>query len=202
MAGMTRDQRKAMLAGDEGEAPMNSVDPVVETPSAPPAGGVALTFEQLKELIALASQGNASIGEQMAEALKSNRQPIPEKTLAEYHGISHYHPGGKDAPRPELRAEMWFAVWDQNEGKAKTTYPLDGRQMRDDEIEALNAMKPGVYQVSRNDGSVVQGRVIERVNAMGAVDRVLICFDPQVFDKEHKNSLPQLAHLAKQLVAA
>lgn len=199
MAGMTREQRKALVAGDEAEAPMDSVDPVTipappkaaETPAAP---GVTLTFDQLKELIALASQGNASVGAQMAEALKSSRQPKPENAIDEYHGISHYHPGGKDVPRPELRAEMWYAVWDAAEGKAKTTYPLDGRQMRDDEIEALNAVTAGTYMVTRSDGSKVQCRVIERVNQMGTVDRVLFTFDPQVFDKEHKNSLGQIAN--------
>lgn len=206
MAGMTREQRKALMAGDEAEAPMDSADPItipappaaVEAPTTP---GVALTFDQLKELIALASQGNASVGAQMAEALKSSRQPKPENAIDEYHGMSHYHPGGKDEPRPVLRAEMWYAVWDQNEGKAKTTYPLDARQMRDDEIEALNKLSAGVYKVSRNDGSSVQCRVIERVNQSGETDRVLLAFDPQVFDKEHKNSLPPIAAMAAQMVA-
>ncbi len=202
MAGMTKDQRRAMLGGDDSEAPMDSVDvaPAAPAPVAPTIP--ALTFEQLKELFALAASGNAGIGEQMAAALKQSRQPKPENAIDDYHGKSHFHPGGKDVPRPELRAEMWFAVWDANEGKAKTTYPLDGRQMRDDEIEALNRITPGIHNVSRNDGSTVQCRVIERVNHMGEIDRVLLSFDPQVFDRENKNSLPVLATLAAQLVSA
>lgn len=201
---LNREQRRALMRQElEGEDTIVANTDPDPTPVAAPAAAqaVTLTFEQLKELIALASQGSqAGIGDQIATAIQSNRQPKPETYLTGgYHEQSHYHPAGVDAPRPVLAKETFFAVWDATSGRAQTAYPLDAAQMRDDEIEAMNAITPGTHIVTRNDGTKVQCRVIPVANAMGETFRTLIAFDPLVFSKESKNSLPPLVTLAQQL---
>lgn len=202
---LNREQRRALMRQElEGEDTIvTNTDPDPTPVAAPIAApqAVTLTFEQLKELIALASQGgNAGIGDQIATAIQSNRQPKPETYLTGgYHEQSHYHPAGVDAPKPTLTYELFFGVWDATTGRAQTAYPIDGAQMRDDEIAAMNTITPGTHVVTRNDGTKVQCRVVPITNAMGETFRLVLAFDPLVFSKESKNSLPPLVALAQQL---
>lgn len=212
---MTREQRRALMAQELNPdqevivADTDIPDPPARVATAngtAPAPSFDMT--QMASVIAAAvaqaivqAQQQSTHG--LAEALQQQRQPKPETFLTGgYHEKSHFHPGGADVPRPVLATEYWFAVWDYEAQKAKTCYPIDPAQMRDDEIVAMNAIVPGVHEIVRNDGSRVQARVIRLTDAMGNAFRTLIAFDPAVLSSDAKNSLPPLVDLARQLAPA
>lgn len=200
-----REQRRAMLrdqidGGDSVVENVDAVDPapaVVETPA--PAQNVSLSFEQLKELLALAS-GGQNIGSQLSQALKENRQPLPEN--AEDLGITSFHPGGRSVPRPVLKAPTFYGVWDAQTGVALPWVELESAQLTDDEIVALNALEPCVRTIQRHDGTTVQARVVVQDDGSGGIHRIIVAFPKNAYEKEYRNTLPSIEGLAKQLVAA
>lgn len=222
---LTREQRRAMLAQelDGGEVEVDATATVDAPPLAPhvppaPLGAgtateppavsgsapLALTIEQLQAIVSAAvasAGGGGDVGAQISRALRDNRQPIPENTDAQYHGRSHYHPAGKEAPRPTLDHPLFLGIWDTTSGKAVARYPIDLAMSTDDEIVALNSIAPGTYQVKRNDGATTLARVVDIKDAMDTVIRRVIAFPLQQFEKEQRNTLPPLDVLASQLVA-
>lgn len=210
---LNREQRRAMLAqeldgGDVAVVDVDAVDPVPATePVVAPA--ITLTLEQLQSLMTTAAtaavqaagaQGGGDIGGQIAQAIKQNRDRIPEVTDADYHGRSHYHPDGKAVPRPVLAHPMYLGLWDEHE-KPVPRYPIEDSTSTDAEIEALNSVVPGEYTIERNDGSKVLARVVDVRDGMNNIRHRVIAFPPQQFEKEHRNGLPSLLRLAQQLVA-
>jgi hypothetical protein len=195
----TREQRRAILRDqiDGTDTDVEQVDAVDPAPVAP----VSLTFEQLKELLSLAS-GKDDIGGAIANALRDNRQPIPENTDAQYHGRSSFHPGGKDVPRPVLRADTYLAVWDSEHGKAIPWAQYEAPLLHDDEIVALNSLQPCVGTIMRLDGSPVGVRVVFQEDGSGGLHRVLVAFPKGTFDKDVRNMLPGAVSIASQLTAS
>lgn len=200
---MTREDRRAKLAQELGDIVPD------ETPKAPetalPTGNISMTAADLMAIVTAAVQaaggGNGDIGSQITRALRDNRQPIPENTDAAYHRMSHNHPGGKDVPRPALTYPTFFGVWDAANGKAAAFAEIEDDQCRDGEIEALNALRPGLFNVERNDGGTVMVRVVDAKDAQENVIRRILAFPQQQFEKEHMNTLPTLEKLARQMVA-
>lgn len=214
----TRAERRAALQQElSPDAPdvtfEDTLPDPVPTPlvTAPSMGQVSLTAEALQGIISTAvtaamsalGTGNANIGEQIADALKQNRQPIPENGIADFPNKSVYHPAGTLAePKPTLRAPHFLGVWDQDTGKAIPVFPVDDKMMRTDEIHAANAMVPGVYEIGRTDGSKIRARVVEIEDATGAIHRVVIALPLSAYDRDHRNTLPSMLSLAQQLTPA
>lgn len=213
---LNREQRRAMLAQElDGEdvavVDVDAVDPAPEPVAAPvaPPQTLTLSLEQLQSLMTTAAtaavqaagvQGGGDIGSQISQAIKENRDRIPEVTDADYHRRSHYHPAGKDAPRPVLIHPMYLGLWDEHE-KPVPRYPIEDSTSTDAEIDALNNVVPGEYTIERNDGSKVLARVVDVRDGMNNIRHRVIAFPPQQFEKEHRNGLPSLLRLAQQLVA-
>lgn len=207
--GLNKSQRRALAAealGDDlGEIDMDAVD---QTP-APPT--VTLTLEQIQGMISAAvsaaagqSAVSSDIGTQIAEALRNNRQPIPENTDKDYHGISEYNPEGKAAPRPELPCPYWFAVWDAEEKRAYPVREMEPATLTNDEIRELAQIVPGKYTMKKSDGARVPVNVVDQVDGFGEILRRQIAFPRNQFDKEHRNQLPILLdfHRLMEPVAA
>lgn len=220
----TRAERRAALAQElSPDAPDVTVEDTLPDPVPPPLvanepasafstlGSVSLSAEALQGIITTAvtaavgalGAGNLNVGEQIAQALKQNRQPIPENGIADFPNKSVYHPAGTLAePKPTLRAPHFLGVWDQESGKAIAAFPIDDKLMRTDEIHAANAMVPGSYEVTRSDGSKVRARVVEIEDATGAIHRVIIALPLSAYDRDHRNTLPSMLSLAQQLAPA
>lgn len=208
---LNREQRRALMAQELGgdEIAVEQVDvvdaPVVAPVVAPSAGlppeQIAAIAQIVAATLAAMPQNGGDVGDQIARALRDNRQPIPENTDKDYHGRSHYHPGGIDVPRPVLAVPTFLGLWDLDTGKPIPRYPIEEGMSTDAEIEALNKVQPGVYEIQRNDGSPVLARVVDVRDAMDNVRHRVIAFPPQQFEKEHRNSLPSIAAIAGQLVA-
>jgi len=207
---LSREQRRQMLAqevhGVETEVDAIMLDapaPAPPEPVAVPAQAPTADMAALVQMLAAALQGaNQSTSDQIAQALRDNRKPIPENTDAEYHGRSHYHPAGKDAPRPSLTVETWCGAWDHDEQKASPKWRYEEGMLRDDEIETLNALPVGEHRVERNDGQVETVRVVDQRNAEGQVYRRVLAYPRHLFLKEHANQIPHLASVRRQVLVA
>jgi len=149
---------------------------------------VALTFEQLKELV----QAGRMSGEEIAliagaAATKAKR---PENDPAP--GISVYSTpkGERDDPKGSLKCRMYF-------GGA----PLERATLTPAEIAALNTLTPGAYRITKMDGSAATIEVKGQINANHQIDRLWILL-PQGESPEAKLMYPPITSLASQCVDA
>lgn len=203
---LNREQRRAMLASEltGEEVDVKHVDAVDPAPVIVPTAGapaIAPDMATLIQMLAAAIQsGNANIGTQMADAIRSNRQPIPENAPDQFPAQSIYHPAGKAEPIEPLKTEMFLGVWDN--GKATPTFPFEEAMLTDAERTALNSLKPGTGMVSLTDGSKVPARVVAVEDAMGTVQRMVIALPKVTYEKDHRNTIPGPVELARQLAVA
>lgn len=205
---MNREQRRQMLAEsvDGVETEVQDVDAIDTPPSVPetipvPAGVDAQMIAQIvAATVAAMQQANGQNGDALAQAIRDSRKPIPENTDAEYHGISHWHPTGNAAPRPELARETWRGSWHHEDRKAHPREKFDPAQMRDDEIETINALEPGEYPIERLDGAPTRLYVIDQADAHGQPFRRILAFPSMMFQKEHKNQVPDLKSIRRQVL--
>ena len=151
-------------------------------------------------LAAAIQSGNANIGTQMADAIRSNRQPIPENAPDQFPAQSIYHPAGKAEPIEPLKTEMFLGVWDN--GKATPTFPFEEAMLTDAERSALNSLQPGIGQITLTDGSKVPARVVAVEDAMGTVQRMVIALPKVTYEKDHRNAIPGAVELVRQLAVA
>ncbi len=209
---LTREQRRAQLQQelDGGEIEVTNVDAVDPSPApaapAPPAPSpaVALTHDQFSQLLSALGQqqGGQGIGEAVADAIKANRQPMPENPPDQYPAMSIYHPGGKDVPRVPLTTPTFLGLWDVDTGKAVPAYEYPDAMLTDEERVALNGLTPGTREIRCTDGSKLPVRIVAQQDALGAAQRVVIAFPPSAYDKDHRNTLPGPVDLARQWAAA
>lgn len=211
--GLNREQRRALarqaIEGEDVDVQdVDSVDvtapkdPGVPAVAAPIAAGIdPQTIAQIvAATVAAMQQGSVQTADSIAQALRDNRQPIAENTDAEYHARSHWHPGGKDASRPALTLRTYRGAWDHEERKASPMFEYDASQLRDDEIETLNALAPGEYSVERKDGVMTKLYVVDQRDANGEPFRRILAFPRQLQQKEHRNQVPDLKSLRRQLM--
>lgn len=206
---LNREQRRQMLAEsvDGVETEVDNVDAVdtpkaTETPVAAPAGVDPQMITQIvAATVAALQQSGVSTADAVAQAIRDNRKPIPENTDAEYHGISHWHPEGNAAPRPQLVRETWRGSWHHEDRKAHPREKFDPSQLRDDEIETINALVPGEYEVERRDGNPTRLYVIDQEDAHGQPFRRILAFPSMMFQKEHKNQVPDLKSIRRQVLS-
>ena len=175
---------------DEAEAEAQaSAAPVVT-----PGGGVALTFEQLMQLVQ-AAKGHTPTYEQMVDlATKAanagaDRVKPKELTITQTERKSAFNPlGERDHPRPRLKCHMYFGSAPLGSQKEVTTLTRD-------EIDGLNAITPGHYRIKKTDGSTAVIEVKGQMNSNRQLDRLWILL-PE--GDENKNAYPPLAEFARQ----
>lgn len=207
---MNREQRKALMRQEleGGDVDAQDVDTGELTAQEAPgpslvAGVDPQVIAQIAAAVAMAmqQQGTQS-ADVLAQALRDNRKPIPENTDAEYHGQSHWHPEGKAKPRPELAIETWRGSWNHEDRKANPREKFDPSQLRDDEIETINALQPGEYPLERMDGVKTHLYVVDQRDAHDQPFRRILAFPAQMYQKEHKNQVPDLRSIRRQLLSA
>ena len=151
---------------------------------------VVLSFGELKELMGTAQSAVGSISptevadiaaQAAAKARRPENNPGPL--------VSDFNPDGeRDHPRPPLRSIMYF-------GSSPIGTPQDNSQLTTDEIQALNAVTPGYYNITKMDGSKVVIEVRGRVNSNRKLERLWFLL-PE--GDEDKNLYPPLAEFARQ----
>jgi hypothetical protein len=141
----------------------------------------ALTFEQMKELLALQSPGTsvADIAKAVAEGTSKSRRP----ENAVHPGISVYsHPEGEEArPKAKLKCQMFIGGGPLEEGTLTPT-----------EIDALNLMTPGSYRIRKSDDSETILEVRGQVNANKEIEKMWIVIHPEDPDKNGFGTLTKL----------
>jgi len=203
---LNREQRRKMLEDsiDGKETDVQDVDtsdPVPAPIVAAPVAGVdpQMIAQIVAATVAAMQQNGQSSADAIAQALRDNRKPIPENTDAEYHGRSHWHPEGNATPRPTLARETWRGSWHHEDRKAHPREKFEEALLRDDEIETLNALQPGEYPIERLDGAPTRLYVIDQQDAYGNDFRRIVAFPAMMFQKEHKNQVPDLKNIRRQL---
>lgn len=207
--GLSKSQRRALAAealGDDVGDVMNvdEIDPVEPRASVAPVAAPAITLspDQLQALVTSAvsaavsavgaSAPTGDFGKQIGDALRDNRQPIPENTDQDYHGRSEYNPEGKAVPRPTLPCEYWFAVWDAKERRASPVREIEPATITNEEIRELSQIAPGAYALEKSDGRPVAVNVVDQLDGFGALLRRHLAFPLEQFSKEHRNELGPL----------
>ena len=207
--GLNREQRRKLLAqeidGEDTEVTQVDVQDepkaVAPEPVAVSAGVDPAMIAQIvaATVAAMQQSGTVNVADAVGQAIRDNRKPIPENTDAEYHARSHWHPAGKDAPRPALVRRTYRGKWDHEERKAVPTFEYEASQLRDDEIETINALTPGQYTVKRSDGVETVMHVVDQEDSMGHPFRRILAFPAQLSQKEYRNVAPTLEQIREQL---
>jgi hypothetical protein len=155
-----------------------------------PETNISLSFGQLKELLdtargAAGSISPTEVADIAAQAATKARRPENNPGPL----ISDFNPDGeRDHPRPPLRSTMYF-------GSSPIGTPQDNSQLTTDEIQALNTVTPGYYNITKMDGSKVVIEVRGRVNSNRKLERLWFLL-PE--GDEDKNLYPPLAEFARQ----
>lgn len=141
----------------------------------------ALTFEQMKELLALQQPGLSATDLAKAVAEGASKARKPEN--AEHPGISVYsHPEGeRDRPKDKLKCKMFIGGG-----------PLEEGTLTPKEIEALNRMTPGHYRIRKSDDSETVLEVRGQVNANKEIEKLWIVIHPEDPDKNGFGTLTKL----------
>ena len=78
-------------------------------------------------------------------------------------------------------------------------YPLERDVLSRNEIELLNQLEPGLYDITKADGSVVPFHVIPRMRVDGrTVERITIAFP--CADDDQKQNFPPFASMLREVV--
>jgi hypothetical protein len=103
--------------------------------------------------------------------------------------ISVFNPRGeRDHPRPQLVCEMFLGP-----------YLLERQTLTVKECELLNQLEPGLYDITKADGSVVPFHVIPRLKVDGrTIDRITIAFP--CADDDQKQNFPPFATMLREVV--
>lgn len=168
----------------------SDAEPVAVTDTMPEKA-VTLSFAQLKELmganIGAEAISPAQVADIAAQAAAKARRPENNPGPL----VSDCNPAGeRDHPRPQLRATMYF-------GSSPIGTPQDNAQLTKGEIEALNEVTPGYYNITKMDGSKAVIEVRGQVNANRKLERMWFLL-PE--GDEDKNLYPPLASFAQQCV--
>ena len=119
-----------------------------------PAPTVALTFDQLKELLALnkpSQEDQLALMREQAEITAKAHQKLakPENVQHPGKGVYAYPEGEVARPKPALRCKMTWGGTDE-------IHDL----LTPRECELLNAIEPGTYKIERGDGAPMKVEVV------------------------------------------
>lgn len=171
-------------------------------PAAPPFDMTAFA-SALASAMATALQSNGAltaqaIQEATAAAVHQARAKLPENEHPP--NISAFNPkGDRDFPRPGLKCKMFLGQYDDDD-VVVPAFEIAEEQCTLLEQELLNEVKPGVFEMTRNDGKkgrvIVQGRKDEN----GALRRIVIAFPHGWLGKDQFMMLPSQVAIAEQLI--
>ena len=158
-----------------------------QTPDTPAAASVdgatpiTLTFDQLKELL----QGSGGGGAAALGALAAQLSDGTLKTNPDPPHMSAFNPDGeRDRPRPTLIGTVFWL-----------NTRLQAEELTREEIELLNALKPGAY------GEYGAWTVENLSPGMGRpADRKIQVTFPNK-DKDQRDGLPSMVAMLRQMVA-
>lgn len=147
---------------------------------------------------ALAQSGTEQakvLREALTGAAEMAREPIPE--IKVHPNISAFNPEGeRDHPNPGLKCEMFQGVYDDQQ---KIAPAFEYIQTTRAEQVALNAVEPGVYRVSRFDGTRGDLIVEGRRDADGTLSRMVFAFPHGWLAKDQHMYLPGPLEIARQI---
>jgi len=165
------------------------VDFDADAPAAPVRGNVGFTADQFDRLIEAIKGNSTDQVEAQAQihALAMRKQLRPENET--HPDMSVYNPRGeRDHPRPQLVCEMFLGP-----------YPLERQTLTVKECELLNQLEPGLYDITKADGSVVPFHVIPRMRVDGrTIERITIAFP--CADDDQKQNFPSFASMLREVV--
>jgi hypothetical protein len=120
-------------------------------------------------------------------ALAMRKQLSPQNEVSPQ--ISVFNPfGERDHPRPPLQCEFFLGP-----------YPLEAQTLLMKEIEYLNKLVPGSFEVTKSDGSTVPFHVIPKFRLDGrTVERLTIAFP--CADDDQRQNFPPFAQMLREVV--
>jgi hypothetical protein len=156
------------------------------TPARTPATFSGDQFDKLIEAI----RGNATdrvSAEAEIHARAMKKQLHPENEVCPQKSV--FNPlGERDHPRPPLRYEFFLGP-----------YPLEAQTLLSKEIEYLNRLEPGTYDVTKGDGTVVSFYVIPKFRLDGrSIERITIAFP--CADDDQKQNYPPFTQMLREVV--
>jgi hypothetical protein len=120
-------------------------------------------------LLVMKESGNGGNGDVIEQLLQQQQQLLvktrPENT--EHPGISEYsYPEGDLVrPKPPLKCKI---LW--------CGFPETVETLRPDEIEWLNRLQPGVYEVTRTDGRRIEFKVEAKYDSKRELEELAVSF--------------------------
>lgn len=174
-------------------APTPAETAAAETVAATVPAGFAPTMDQWAQLIdALRTNKNADMevaATLHALAMKKALRPENEQSPM----ISVFNPKGeRDFPRPKPKCEFKlgpFPICDPGDYSSSTWT----------EIELLNQLVPGVFPVTKSDGSTVKLVVKPEYDTSGTKLTQMVLLMP-IADDEQKNNYPPLLQILSEVV--
>jgi hypothetical protein len=162
------------------------LDDAHEPPARPAATFDGDQFERLIEAI----RGNATDrveAEAQIHALALKKQMRPDNEHCPE--MSVFNPlGERDHPRPDLVCEMFLGP-----------YLLEKQTLLSKEIEYLNQLEPGSYEVTKGDGTTVPFHVIPTWRLDGrTVEKLTIAFP--CADDEQRQNYPPFVQMLREVV--
>ena len=167
------DAVKKYLAAKDQAAPDEMP---AETPAAvetEPAAKAPTMAQVLMEFAQLLKQAQASQGQEQQHAMLQQADVLkqlliktkPENVTDPERGVYTYPEGNIARPKPTLKYPITWVGYKETE---ETLTPA--------EIEALNSLKPGVFQVTKSNGKRIEFRVTAIHNTNLEVERVDVWF--------------------------
>jgi len=162
----------------------------VEQPE--PNQEVAMTFDQLLQLVRTAASAGTMDAEAIAaiaaKASASAAELLHPTKEVPYPGKSPFNPEGQLAnPLPELRGDIYWAG-----------YLLRGDEVKRDEIELLNQMEPGDYEIRSRSGTDLPFKVRDLDPGSKHSRRLLVLFPCTTADQRH--DLPTMVEMLSQVL--
>lgn len=163
-----------------------------DQPELKPDQEVNMTFEQLLQLVRTAASAGTMDAEAIAAiAAKASANAAellhPTKDIP-YHGKSPFNPEGELAnPLPELRGDIYWAG-----------YLLRGDELKREEIELLNQMEPGDYEIRSRSGTDLPFKVRNLDPGSKDSRRLLVLFPCTTADQRH--DVPTMIEMLTQVL--
>lgn len=190
---VTVEELAQLEAQAEAEAEAREADESMGQEPAASAPAVALTFEQLKELLAMNAVNPAQIAKIAAEAATEGARAVKMPENKQPPGVSAFNPDGeRDHPRPKVKCYVYF-------GSAPIGSPKDNRTVTREEIDALNTLTPGHFRITKMDQSQVVVELRGQVNSNRVLERLWIVLPD---GDEQKNLYPPLTDFCRQCCEA
>lgn len=168
---------------------------MAKEPNQPQPEAVTMTVEQILELVRTAVSSNAldaeAISKIAASAATESSKALRDQWWDErtYPGVSAFNPKGeKEHPRDALVGDIYWAG-----------YLLRGDELVQEEIELINQLRPGDYEILGRDAAALPFVVRDLDPGSKTSRRLLVLFPCRDMDQRH--NLPSMREMLRQVVA-